>query len=85
MASLVLDVGADTTPPVATRYVADAALQVAAAEPGSPLFLVAHSGAGYLLPPLGSTERAAGRAVRGYVFVDAGLPSPKPTNRLALL
>jgi hypothetical protein len=35
------------------------------------LLLVAHSGAGQLLPAI---REAAGRPVRGYVFVDAGIP-----------
>lgn len=37
------------------------------------LVLVAHSGAGALLPAI---RQALGRAVQGYVFVDAGLPAP---------
>jgi len=51
----------------------------------SPLVLVAHSGAGYLLPQLGVTQRAARRAVGGYVFLDAGIPAPRPSTRLDLL
>lgn len=83
--ALVLDVIDDDAPPYAVRYVAAAAAQVAAAQPAAPLILVAHSGAGYLLPQLGFTQRAARRAVRGYVFLDAGIPAPRPTTRLDLL
>jgi hypothetical protein len=36
-----------------------------------PLMLVAHSGAGALLPAI---RQALGRPVAGYIFVDAGLP-----------
>jgi len=83
--AVVLDVREDTTPPFAVRYVAEAAAQIAAAGPSPPLHLVAHSGAGYLLPQLGFTQRAARRAVRGYVFLDAGIPAPRPVTRLDLL
>ena len=82
---LPLDVRVDTSPPYAIGYIAAAAGQIATAEPAPPLVLVAHSGAGYLLPQLGFTQRAARRAVGGYVFVDAGLPMPRATTRLALL
>jgi hypothetical protein len=82
---LVLDITADSSPPYAVRYVAAAAAQIAAAEPTSPLVLVAHSGAGYLLPQLGFSQRAARRAVGGYVFLDAGIPVPRPSTRLGLL
>ena len=81
----VLDVRGDTEPPFAARFVAGAATQIAAADPEQPLHLVAHSGAGYLLPQLGFTQRAARRGVRGYVFVDAGIPAPRPATRLDLL
>lgn len=82
---LVLDVRADTEPPYAMRYVAAAAAQVAEADPTVPILLVAHSGAGYLLPQLGLTQRAARRPLRGYVFLDAGIPAPRPTTRLGML
>ena len=84
-AVVVLHVRADTEPPFAARYVASAAAQLAAADPAPPLHLVAHSGAGYLLPQLGFTQRAARRGVRGYLFLDAGIPAPRPTTRLDLL
>jgi hypothetical protein len=83
--ALVLDINADYAPPYAVRYVAAAAAQIAAADPTSPLVLVAHSGAGYLLPQLGFTQRAARRAVGGYVFLDAGIPAPRQSTRLGLL
>ena len=83
--ALVLDISADDSPPYAVRYVAAAAAQIDAAGPTSPLVLVAHSGAGYLLPQLGFTQRAARRRVAGYVFLDAGIPAPRPSTRLDLL
>src|SRR5687768_9164856 len=83
--ALLLDVRDDDAPPYAVRYVASAAAQIAAASPAAPLLLVAHSGAGYLLPQLGFTQRAARRAVRGYVFLDAGIPPPRAVSRLDLL
>jgi hypothetical protein len=83
--ALVLDIGDDDAPPYGVRYVATAAAQIAAADPTGPLVLVAHSGAGYLLPQIGFTQRAARRGVRGYVFLDAGIPAPRPSTRLALL
>ena len=83
--ALVLDISADDSPPYAVRYVAAAAAQIAAADPTSPLVLVAHSGAGYLLPQLGFTQRAARRGIGGYVFLDAGIPVPRQSTRLGLL
>lgn len=82
---LVLDVTDDDSPPYAVRYVAAAATQVSTAAPAGPLLLVGHSGAGYLLPQIGVAQRAARRSVRGYVFLDAGLPVPHPATRLDLL
>lgn len=73
----VVAVDDDRQPPYATRYVAAAARQLAAAvRPGEPLLLVAHSGAGPLLPQLAFARRAAHGPVRGYVFLDAALPRP---------
>ncbi len=76
---LVVEVTTDTSPPYATRYVAAGAQQVNEAltisGPG-PVVLVAHSGAGPLLPQIGFALRAARRQVVGYVFCDAGLPRP---------
>lgn len=82
---VVLDIITDHSPPYAVHYVAAAAVQIAAAEPSTPPVLVAHSGAGYLLPQLGFTQRAARRTVGGYVFLDAGIPVPRPSTRLSLL
>jgi hypothetical protein len=62
--------------PHSGRYVAAAALAIAAAAPAAPLVLVAHGAAGALLPSLGAAQRAAHRRVGGYVFVDAELPGP---------
>lgn len=57
-------------------YVAQAALQIHAAEPTAPLLLVGHGLAGPFLPALARTQTAAGRTVQGYLFVDALLPRP---------
>jgi hypothetical protein len=46
---------------------------------------VGHSGAGYLLPQIGATQRAARRGVAGYVFFDAGVPHARGATRLGLL
>jgi hypothetical protein len=81
---ITIDVREDDAPPYATRYVASAAGQVNAAAPASAV-LVAHSGAGALLPAMAIAQRAAHRPVRGYLFVDAVLPRWMPGNRLDLL
>ena len=81
---VVLDTN-DRTPPYAASYVADAARQISAAEPVGPVVLVGHSGAGYLLPQIGTTQRAARRGVAGYVFLDAGVPHARGATRLGLL
>lgn len=50
-----------------------AATQIRRAAPDGPLVLVAHSGAGALMPPL---RRALdSREIKSVVFVDAGIPS----------
>ncbi len=50
------------------------------------LILVAHSGAGPLVAQVAFARQAAGRPVRGYVFIDAGLPRPaNAKNRLDLM
>jgi hypothetical protein len=72
---VVPEVTDDGEPPFAARYVAEVARQVGTAEPDDPLVLVAHSGAGPLLPQVGFARRAVHRPVSGYVFVDAGLPA----------
>jgi hypothetical protein len=81
---VVLDTD-DRTPPYAASYVADAARQITAADPGDEVALVAHSGAGYLLPQIGASQRAARRRVAGYVFLDAGVPHARGATRLGLL
>jgi alpha/beta hydrolase family protein len=81
---VVLDTN-DRTPPYAASYVADAARQISAADPGGPVVLVGHSGAGYLLPQIGATQLAARRGVAGYVFLDAGVPHARGATRLGLL
>ncbi len=81
---VVLD-AEDQRPPYATAYVASAARQLAAAAPRGPVVLVGHSGAGYLLPQIGATQRSARRTVGGYVFFDAGVPHGKGATRLGLM
>lgn len=81
---IVLDAD-DRTPPYAVSYVADAARQITAAAPAGPVVLVGFSGAGYLLPQIGRTQRAARRAVGGYVFLDAGIPHARGATRLGLM
>lgn len=86
----VLDVPVvdDETPPYGQRYVTAVVRGAAAVQPRSPLVLVAHSGAGPLLPAIGRALRDAGRQVGGYVFVDAGLPAigvAGRANRLDLM
>ena len=76
----VVDVLDDDRQPFAARYVAAAARQITAAvTPGMPVLLVAHSGAGPLLPQLAYARRAAREPVGGYVFLDAAVPRPGGT------
>ena len=56
------------------RYVARAALVIAAIAPTAPLVLVGHGAVGPLLPSIAVAQRAAHRPVGGYVFIDARLP-----------
>jgi hypothetical protein len=56
------------------RYVARAALVIAATAPRAPLILVGHGAVGPLLPSIAVAQRAAHRPVGGYVFIDARLP-----------
>src|SRR3990170_3583078 len=81
----VVAVRADDRPPYAQRFVARAALQLREAVEGRAIVLVGHSGAGYLLPLIGTARRAARAGVVGYLFLDAGLPPARPTSRLQLL
>jgi len=81
-----VDVTDDDQPPYATRYVARAALQIAAANPPDPVVLVGHSGAGPLLSSVALARRAAHRPVAGYLFLDAGPPpAAAPASRLDLM
>jgi hypothetical protein len=80
----VADPTSDDTRPYAVRWIA-ACAQTAAALPVGPVTLVAHSGAGPLLPRLGAAIQAAGRVVTAYVFLDASLPRERPGTRLELL
>jgi hypothetical protein len=57
--------------PLWAQHAEAAARSVRALGQGQVPVLVGHSGAGPLLPAI---RRSAGRAVGGYVFVDAGLP-----------
>jgi len=81
----VVDVRDDDGPPYAQRFVARAAVQLRDAVGARPAVLVGHSGAGYLLPLIGSARRAARATVAGYLFVDAGLPPVRPASRLQLM
>ena len=91
---VVPEVTGDDGAPYAGRYVAHAALQIAAQNTdgaevprvaGSTV-LVGHSGAGPLLPQVGFARRSAHDLAHGYVFLDAGLPRPgAPASRLDLL
>jgi|SRR5829696_178219 len=83
--AVVVDVTDDDQPPFAQRYVARAALQVREAVGERPVVLVGHSGAGYLLPLVGTARRALRSRVAAYVFLDAGLPPARPASRLDLL
>lgn len=78
---VVPEVTGDDRPPYAGRYVAHAALEIAAARVRPPLVLVAHGDAGPLLPPIGAAQRAAHRLVGAYVFLDAELPRPVRAGR----
>jgi len=71
---LVVDVDDDDHAPFAAAYVAQAALQISAADPRMPLTLIGHSGAGPLLPQIGYAQRAARRQVGAYLFLDSRLP-----------
>jgi pimeloyl-ACP methyl ester carboxylesterase len=82
---VLLDVTDDVEPSYASRYVARAAVQIAAARPARPVHLVGHSGAGYLLPQIGAARRSARERVAGYVFLDAGAPHGRDATRLTLL
>jgi hypothetical protein len=76
----------DGHPAAAGPWIVQTAQQLHRAEPAGPLTFVAQGAAGALTPALARTQRAARRAVRGYVFVDATLPRPsRPPTHLDLL
>jgi hypothetical protein len=79
---VIIDVQDDDSAPFAQRYVTRAADQIGTADWRAPALLVAHSGAGPLLPPIGA---ALGNRLGGYIFLDAGLPRPGQPSRLDLL
>lgn len=64
------DDGTEQTP-YWQRQVEAVARELASLPPDAPLILVAHSGAGPLLPAM---RKRLPHAVAGYIFVDAGLP-----------
>ena len=82
---LDIPVADDDRPPFGQRYLTSVVLAATQTRPRPPLALVAHSGAGPLLPGVGRGLRDAGHRVGGYVFVDAGLPGLGRPNRLDLL
>ena len=81
----VINVQDDGEAPFAERYVRLAAAQISADEPAPPMILVAHSGAGPLLPPVASRLPGACRPPGGYLFLDAGIPRKGQPSRLDLL
>jgi hypothetical protein len=74
---MVPEITDDDRPPYGSRYVARAALEIMAGGARPPVVLVAHGGAGPLLPPIGAAQRAAHRRVGAYVFLDALLPGSR--------
>jgi hypothetical protein len=82
---VVINVQDDDKAPFADRYVAQAAAQVAAAEPPLRTIFIAHSGAGALLPAITASLPSSYRPLGGYVFLDAGIPSAGMPSRLDLL
>ncbi len=64
----------DPAQPYWRQHAATAAERLRNLPPGQAPLLVAHSGAGPLLPAI---RRVAGRSVGGYLFADAGLPHPE--------
>jgi hypothetical protein len=85
MAAMAVGVDTDDRAPFGEGYVRGAVAGVLGGGPvAGPLVLVGHSGAGPLLGAVGEGLRAAGRAVGGYLFCDAGLPEAG-TTRLELL
>ena len=83
----VLDVPVtdDEKPPFGQRYLTSVVLAATAVRPRAPLALIAHSGAGPLIPGIGRGLRDAGHRIGAYVFLDAALPGLGRPNRLDLL
>ncbi len=77
--------GSAERPPYAVGWVASVAGPLHAAAPRAPLVVTGSGTAGPLLPALARTQRAAGRRIGGYVFVDATLPRPGAPSHLDLL
>jgi hypothetical protein len=88
---LVPEVCADDTPPYVASYVTDVLAQVRPRWPAGPasVTVVAHSGAGPLLPAVVAALRSGGSPVAEVIFLDAGLPAAclpdPPATRLDLL
>ncbi|MFZ0324865.1 MAG: alpha/beta hydrolase [Actinomycetes bacterium] len=76
----------DDVPPYAGRYVGRVAVQLREVLGTKPCLLVAHSGAGPLVPQVGFARHAAGARVTGYVLLDAMLPRAlRAATRLELM
>lgn len=76
---VVVSVVEDDVPPYVSAYAHSAARQLV----GPPVLLVAHSGAGPLLPVVAARREHGG--VTGAVLLDATLPGVAGESRLALL
>lgn len=72
-------------PPYGNSWVASSAEALHRACVTTPLVLVGRGTTGPLLPALARTQRAAGRHVAAYVFVDATLARPGRSSHLDIL
>ena len=72
----------EVQPPYWKRHAGAVAESLRDLPPSEPVILVAHSGAGPLLP---AVRTQVGYGVVGYIFVDAALPGPDGASRLDLL
>lgn len=72
-------------PPFSVAWIASVAGILRATPAAGPLIVVGHGLAGPLLPAVARTQRAGGRRIGGYVFVDATLPRPGRSSHLDLL
>lgn len=59
------------------RWVASVCRDLLVAPPAPPLLVVAHGWAGAQVPAVAFAQRAAHRAIHGYVLVDAEFPKPQ--------